>query len=183
VAFKAGARFNVDMDSGANVALDERTALAAAAGRALLVAGMKAVTAESCTGGGVAAALTDVAGSSQWFERGYVTYSNAAKVDDLGVDPAALERHGAVSVEVARQMAEGALRRSGADVAVALTGIAGPDGGSIEKPVGLVYLACGRRGGTVQVSRELYAGDRAAVREQAVAEALRRLAGLAAQSG
>lgn len=183
MAFHAAARFNAgmdpDLDSGANAALDERTALAASAGRALLAAGLKAVTAESCTGGGVASALTDIPGSSQWFERGYVTYSNDAKIDDLGVDPAALERHGAVSVEVARQMAEGALRRSGADVAVALTGIAGPDGGSIEKPVGLVYLAYGRRGGPVQVSRELYAGDRAAVRGQAVADALRRLAELA----
>jgi nicotinamide-nucleotide amidase len=160
--------------------------LARAAGRALLAAGLKAVTAESCTGGGVAAALTDVPGSSQWFERGYVTYSNAAKIGDLGVDPAALERHGAVSIEVARLMAEGALRRSGADVVVALTGVAGPDGGSLEKPVGLVYLAFGRRGGPVQVIRELYAGNRSGVRRQAVAEALRRLAELAnpaAQSG
>jgi len=157
--------------------------LARLAGRALLAAGLKAVTAESCTGGGVAAALTEIPGSSQWFERGYVTYSNAAKVDDLGVDSGTLARFGAVSAEVARQMAEGALRRSGADVAVALTGIAGPDGGSLEKPVGLVYLAFGRRGAPVQVIRELYAGDRAAVRRQAVAEALRRLAGLAAQSG
>jgi nicotinamide-nucleotide amidase len=154
--------------------------LALEAGRALLAAGLKAVTAESCTGGGVAAALTDVPGSSQWFERGYVTYSNAAKHQDLGVEPAALERHGAVSIEVARLMAEGALRRSSADVVVALTGVAGPDGGSLEKPVGLVFLAIGRRGRPTQVIRELYAGDRAAVRRQAVAEALRRLAQAAA---
>ena len=153
--------------------------LARATGRALLASGLKAVTAESCTGGGLAAALTDVAGSSAWFERGYVTYSNAAKIADLGVESAVLERHGAVSAEVARLMAEGALRRSGADVVVALTGIAGPDGGSLEKPVGLVYLAFGRRGAPVQVIRELYAGNRAAVRRQAVAEALRRLASLA----
>src|SRR4051794_13365611 len=155
--------------------------LARIAAQALRAAGLKAVTAESCTGGGVAAALTDVPGSSEWFERGYVTYSNAAKVGDLGVDPQALERHGAVSIETARLMAEGALRRSGADVVVALTGIAGPDGGTLEKPVGLVYLAFGRRGATVQVIRELYAGNRAAVRRQAVAEALRRLAELANQ--
>lgn len=153
--------------------------LARMAGRALLAAGLKAVTAESCTGGGVAAALTDIPGSSAWFERGYVTYSNAAKIADLGVEPAVLERHGAVSIETARLMAEGALRRSGADVVVALTGVAGPDGGTIEKPVGLVYLAFARRGGQVQVIRELYAGNRAAVRRQAVAEALRRLAELA----
>ena len=156
--------------------------LARAAGRALRAAGLKAVTAESCTGGGVAAALTDVPGSSEWFERGYVTYSNAAKTSDLGVDPAVLARHGAVSIETARLMAEGALRRSVGDVVVALTGIAGPDGGSLEKPVGLVYLAFGRRGAPIQVIRELYAGNRSSVRRQAVAEALRRLAALA-QSG
>jgi nicotinamide-nucleotide amidase len=156
--------------------------LARQAGRALLKAGLRAVTAESCTGGGVAAALTDIPGSSQWFERGYVTYSNAAKIADLGVEPSALERHGAVSAEVARLMAEGALRRSNADVAVALTGVAGPDGGSLEKPVGLVYLAYGRRDGPIEAIRELYAGNRAAVRRQAVAEALRRLAELANRS-
>lgn len=149
--------------------------LAIEAGRALLAAGLRAVTAESCTGGGVASALTDVPGSSQWFERGYVTYSNAAKIHDLGVEPGVIERHGAVSAEVARQMAEGALRASGADVVVALTGIAGPDGGTLEKPVGLVYLAVGRRLGPIHVFRELIAGDRAAVRGEAVAEALRRL--------
>ena len=159
-----------------------RGELARKAGRALLAAGLKAVTAESCTGGGVAAALTDIPGSSAWFERGYVTYSNAAKLQDLGVDAAVLERHGAVSIEAARLMAEGALRRSGADVVVALTGIAGPDGGSLEKPVGLVYLAFGRRGEAMQVIRELYAGNRAAVRRQSVAEALRRLTELANRS-
>ncbi len=150
--------------------------LAAAAGRALLAAGLRAVTAESCTGGGVAAALTDVPGSSQWFERGYVTYSNAAKIHDLGVKGEALQSHGAVSAAVAEQMVLGALRVSGAEVAVAVTGIAGPDGGSLEKPVGLVYLAVGRRGAPVRVLRELFAGDRAAVRSAAVAAALRLLA-------
>ncbi len=120
--------------------------LAAAAGRALLAAGLRAVTAESCTGGGVASALTDVPGSSQWFERGYVTYSNEAKMQDLGVERTSLETHGAVSAAVAEQMALGALRASGADVAVGITGVAGPDGGTLEKPVGLVYLALGRRG-------------------------------------
>jgi nicotinamide-nucleotide amidase len=153
--------------------------LASQAGRALRAAGLKAVTAESCTGGGVATALTDIPGSSAWFERGYVTYSNAAKTGDLGVDAALLERHGAVSGETARAMAEGALRRSGADVVVALTGVAGPDGGSLEKPVGLVYLAFGRRGMPITVIRELYAGDRSSVRRQAVSAALRRLAELA----
>jgi nicotinamide-nucleotide amidase len=149
--------------------------LAARAGRALLAAGLRAVTAESCTGGGVASALTDVPGSSQWFERGYVTYSNAAKMHDLGVTQEALQAHGAVSATVAEQMVLGALRVSGAEVAVAVTGIAGPDGGSLEKPVGLVYLAVGRRGAPVRVLRELFAGDRAAVRSAAVSAALRML--------
>jgi nicotinamide-nucleotide amidase len=155
--------------------------LAQEAGATLLAAGWRAVTAESCTGGGIAAALTSVPGSSQWFERGYVTYSNEAKIQDLGVAREALERHGAVSVAVAEQMVSGALAASGADVAVAVTGIAGPDGGSLEKPVGLVYLAVGRRGATARVHRELFAGDRAQVRRAAVAAALRLLA-QAAQS-
>jgi nicotinamide-nucleotide amidase len=154
-------------------------ALAAQAGQALLRAGLRVVTAESCTGGGVAAALTDVPGSSQWFDRGYVTYSNAAKHQDLGVDVAMLEQHGAVSAPVVEQMAIGALRVSGADVALAITGIAGPEGGSPEKPVGLVWFAVVRRGGKVRVSREQYAGDRAAVRSAAVATALRLLAATA----
>jgi nicotinamide-nucleotide amidase len=150
--------------------------LATEAGAALLAAGLRAVTAESCTGGGVATALTDVPGSSQWFERGYVTYSNAAKMQDLGVESGVLERHGAVSAAVVEQMVSGALRASGADVAVAVSGIAGPDGGTLEKPVGLVYLAIGRRGGAVRTFRELFPGDRAEVRRAAVAAALRLLA-------
>jgi len=154
---------------------DEYLPLAVEAGQALLAAGLRVVTAESCTGGGLAAALTDVPGSSQWFERGYVTYSNAAKIQELGVDRSVLEQHGAVSVEVARQMAAGALQASGTDVVVAITGVAGPDGGTLEKPVGLVYLACGRRGRPLQVVRELFAGERAEVRSAAVAEALRLL--------
>ena len=154
---------------------DEYMPLAIEAGQALLAAGLRAVTAESCTGGGLAAALTDVPGSSDWFERGYVTYSNAAKIQELGVERGALEQHGAVSAEVARQMALGALQASGTDVVVAVTGVAGPDGGTLEKPVGLVYLAWGRRGGPLQVVRELFAGDRAEVRSAAVAEGLRLL--------
>lgn len=150
--------------------------LATRAGAVLLAAGLRAVTAESCTGGGVATALTDVPGSSQWFERGYVTYSNAAKMQDLGVESGVLERHGAVSAAVVEQMVSGALRASGADVAVAVSGIAGPDGGTLEKPVGLVYLAVGRRGGTVRSLRELFPGDRAEVRRASVGAALRLLA-------
>jgi nicotinamide-nucleotide amidase len=157
-------------------------ALAERAGAALLAAGLRAVTAESCTGGGIAAALTSVPGSSQWFERGYVTYSNQAKMEDLGVTLEALERHGAVSAAVAEQMASGALDSGGADVAVAVTGIAGPDGGTLEKPVGLVYLAVGRRGGAIRVHRELFAGDRARVRHASVAAGLRLLAQAAESS-
>ncbi len=153
----------------------EGLATAAAAGRALLAAGLTVVTAESCTGGGLASALTDLPGSSQWFERGYVTYSNEAKMQDLGVERVALETHGAVSAAVAEQMALGALQASGADLAVGITGVAGPEGGSLEKPVGLVYLALGRRGGGVRVVRELFAGERAEVRRAAVAAALRLL--------
>ncbi len=152
--------------------LNDTAALAAKAGRALLAAGLKVVTAESCTGGGVAAALTDVPGSSQWFERGYVTYSNEAKMQDLDVAAAMLERHGAVSAAVVEAMAVSALAASGADVAVAVSGIAGPDGGTSDKPVGLVYLAAARRGDGVHVLREHFHGDRAAVRRAAVAAAL-----------
>lgn len=148
-------------------------ALAEQAGRALLAAGLRVATAESCTGGGVAAALTDVPGSSQWFERGYVTYSNAAKQQDLGVYPEVLERQGAVSAAVVEQMAAGAVRASGADLAVALSGIAGPDGGSEEKPVGLVWIAVARRGGVPRASHCQFPGNRAEVRSKAVAEALR----------
>ena len=168
-----GSRLNETM---APILPPDRERLATEAGRALLTAGLRVVTAESCTGGGLASALTDVPGSSQWFECGYVTYSNAAKVQDLGVGQDVLERFGAVSAEVAGQMAEGALRVSGADVVVALTGVAGPDGGTLEKPVGLVYLAVGRRGGPIHVVREQLAGDRAEVRSAAVAEVLRLLA-------
>lgn len=132
-------------------------------------------TAESCTGGWVAKVCTDRAGSSNWFDRGYVTYSNQAKVDVLGVDPAGLGRYGAVSAGTARQMAEGARRVAGVDVALAVTGIAGPDGGTADKPVGTVWFAwsCGDRPAVVQ--RQLFDGDRDAVRRQSVAFALRGL--------
>jgi nicotinamide-nucleotide amidase len=109
--------------------------------------GLKIATAESCTGGLVAAALTSIAGSSDVFERGFVTYSNEAKEDMLGVERALLEHHGAVSAETAVAMAEGALKHSRAHISVAITGIAGPDGGSPEKPVGLVYFAAARLSG------------------------------------
>jgi nicotinamide-nucleotide amidase len=125
-------------------------------------------TAESCTGGLIAAGLTAIAGSSDVVERGFVTYSNAAKCELLGVPTALLARHGAVSAQVARAMAEGALGRAPVDVAVAVTGIAGPGGATPGKPVGLVYLAAARKGRETLVERHQFPGDRAAVRLAAV---------------
>ncbi len=125
-------------------------------------------SAESCTGGLIAAACTDLAGSSDWFERGVVSYSNAAKTELLGVDAALIEQHGAVSEAVVRAMAVGALLRSAADLSVAVTGIAGPGGGSAAKPVGLVWLAWAWRDAAawrVDSLRQQFAGDRAAVRQ------------------
>lgn len=139
--------------------------------------GLKIATAESCTGGMVAAALTDVAGSSDVFERGFVTYSNAAKVEMLGVRPETLECHGAVSEAVAREMAEGALRHSGADLAVSITGIAGP-GGSEFKPEGRVCFGLARKGGASRTETvEFGSMGRAKVRKAATAHALTLLAG------
>jgi nicotinamide-nucleotide amidase len=138
--------------------------------------GLKVVTAESCTGGMVAAALTDVAGSSDVFERGFVTYSNAAKVEMLGVSPETLAAHGAVSEPVAREMAEGALTRSAADIAVSITGIAGP-GGSEFKPEGRVCFGIACRGVETRVETlEFGAPGRAKVRKAATEHALRLLA-------
>jgi nicotinamide-nucleotide amidase len=142
---------------------------------ALKVAGLSLATAESCTGGGLAQVLTAVPGSSLWFERGFVSYSNLAKREMLGVKTDTLARHGAVSEPVARAMAEGALTHSHADLAVAITGIAGPGGGTPDKPVGTVCFAWARR---KQDSRSItlhFPGDRAAVRRQAMAAAIEGL--------
>ncbi|WP_206041734.1 CinA family protein [Acidovorax sp. SRB_24] len=133
-------------------------------------------TAESCTGGLVAAACTEIAGSSQWFERGFVSYSNAAKTELLGVPAALIEAHGAVSEPVARAMAEGALAHARAQASVAVTGIAGPTGGSADKPVGTVWFAWCVAGQT-RSERVRFAGDRAAVRQATLRHALARLAG------
>jgi nicotinamide-nucleotide amidase len=132
-------------------------------------------TVESCTGGMIAAAITDIAGSSDVFDRGFVTYSNEAK-SQLGVPADLIAQHGAVSVHVAREMAAGALKHSKADVAVAVTGIAGPGGGSDAKPVGLVYLAVARRGADPAIERHQFHGDRAAIRQATVERALEMLA-------
>lgn len=146
-----------------------------ALGTTLRAHGLKLATAESCTGGLIAAACTAVAGSSDWFERGFVTYSNEAKTELLGVDAALIEAFGAVSEEVVRAMAEGALAHSRADLTVAVTGIAGPGGATQGKPVGTVWLAVARRGGALQSELLRLGGDRAAVREQSVQYALARL--------
>ena len=140
----------------------------------LLVGSQTLCTVESCTGGGVAAALTDVAGSSAWFEYGFVTYSNGAKSDLVGVDARLIESRGAVSREVAQAMAEGGRQRSGADFALAVTGIAGPGGGSRDKPVGTVWFAWAGPGWSESVCR-LFDGDRAGIRRQATAHALEGL--------
>ncbi len=129
-------------------------------------------TAESCTGGLVAGAITDISGSAAVFDRGFVTYSNEAKTDMLGVPPALIEAHGAVSREVAEAMAKGALARSRADVAVAITGIAGPTGGTKDKPVGLVWFGVAARAGKTFCVEWKFGGDRAAIRQAAVDQAL-----------
>jgi nicotinamide-nucleotide amidase len=149
--------------------------LATRVGRRLLASKRRMVTAESCTAGWISKAITDVPDSSQWFECGYVTYSNAAKMRDLGVSKATLEAHGAVSEAAVLEMARGALRVSGADIAVAVSGIAGPDGGVPGKPVGTVWFATAcRRGDDVvtDTRRQLFERDREAIRRRAVQYAL-----------
>ena len=142
---------------------------------ALLGAKLTIATAESCTGGLIAAACTSVAGSSNWFERGFVTYSNEAKTELLGVAATLIATRGAVSDEVARAMAEGALARSHAQIAVAVTGIAGPDGGSPGKPVGTVWMAIAASGAATRSELLQLSGDRRAIRGKTVQAALARL--------
>lgn len=139
---------------------------------------LRLVTVESCTGGFVAKLLTDIPGSSRWYDGGYVTYSNAAKQRDVGVLAQTLLRHGAVSEAVVLEMAEGALARTGADLAVALSGVAGPDGGTARNPVGSVWIAVSRRadeGVATGAEHHQFAGDRDAIRRQAVLAALTML--------
>lgn len=132
---------------------------------------LRLATAESCTGGLIAATLTAIAGSSDVVERGFVTYSNDAKSEMLGVPPSLIATHGAVSEEVARAMAEGALTTSPADIAIAVTGIAGPGGATAAKPVGLVHLAAARRGAATRHERQVFPGNRGEVRRATVARA------------
>ena len=154
---------------------DDVTDAARALGRLCLKKRVVVATAESCTGGGVATAITRISGSAKWFDRAFVTYSNEAKMEMLGVRQNTLKRFGAVSEEVAREMARGALRRSPADLSVAITGIAGPTGGSRRKPVGTVWFAWAARGQLVQARHFRFAGDRVAVRIQSVAVAIQGL--------
>ena len=153
---------------------DDTIELAAKVGRALQDKGLLLATAESCTGGGVAQAITEIAGSTGWFECGFVTYSNASKTDLLDVPGALIAQLGSVSEEVAGEMAKGALANTNADVAVSTTGIAGPTGAVPGKPVGTVCFGWAR-GDTTFTERLVFAGDRKAVREQTVAHALRGL--------
>ena len=148
--------------------------LATQFGHQLAARGWRATCAESCTGGGVAAAITDVAGSSRWFETGFVTYANIAKERLLGVKGETLDVHGAVSEAVVREMAQGALWEAGADIAVAISGIAGPGGGSVDKPVGTVWFAW-VTATAMETRCHHFAGDRQAVRQQAVVTALEGL--------
>jgi nicotinamide-nucleotide amidase len=151
--------------------MEQLTQLSQATGEWLLAKQQVLVTAESCTGGGVACAVTDIAGSSAWFDRAFVTYSNEAKMEMLGVSPETLDEFGAVSQPVVEQMAQGALTHSHGTIAVAVSGIAGPGGGSDEKPVGTVWFAWQKGEQKVQQVHQ-FAGDREAVRAQACVMAL-----------
>jgi nicotinamide-nucleotide amidase len=161
-------------------------ALSERVGQKLRTAGRRLATAESCTGGWVAKACTDVAGSSQWFECGFVTYSDAAKVRNISVSERTLADHGAVSEATVREMAVGALGVSGADVAVAISGIAGPDGGTPSKPVGTVWFGMASRSGTgiaVISEMQLFGGDRELIRRRSVERALQLILALDSADG
>lgn len=154
---------------------DRITALARQLGEACRLRGRMLALAESCTAGGVGEAITRIPGSSAWLDRGFITYSDESKMQLLGVSADTLMTHGAVSEATAREMVLGTLRWSLADTAAAVTGVAGPDGGSAEKPVGLVWFAWCVRGGAARIESRQFAGDRQAVRQQAIEEALRGL--------
>lgn len=160
----------------------EMERLAMEVGRALKSAGRLLVTAESCTGGWVGEAVTAIAGSSDWFDRGFITYSNAAKCDVLGVAATTLDRYGAVSEETAREMALGAMKHSRAHIAVAVTGVAGPGGGSADKPVGTVCVAWAKDDIALHSEKHLLTGDRTAVRRQSVVIALRGILAMSAEN-
>jgi nicotinamide-nucleotide amidase len=152
--------------------------LAKEVGEKLKAKGWMLATAESCTGGWVGQAITSISGSSEWFDCGFITYSNTAKRELLGVKTTTLARHGAVSEATARAMAEGALARGHADIAVAVTGIAGPGGGTLDKPVGTVCFAWIRKNEEATTERRQFVGDREAIRRQAVAAVLQGIVSL-----
>ncbi|MDP3331428.1 MAG: CinA family protein [Methylococcaceae bacterium] len=152
---------------------DTLIGLAEQLGQFLKTNNQKIATAESCTGGWIAQCITEVPGSSAWFDRGFVTYSNAAKMQMLGVHPETLLMHGAVSAETALEMVSGALAHSEADCAIAVTGIAGPDGGSAEKPVGTVYIAWQTKNQAAKIKKMLLTGSRQQIREQTVIAAIK----------
>lgn len=156
--------------------MDDNTVLKLAAelGAALKKKGWNLALAESCTGGMAAQTITAIPGSSAWFERGFVTYSNLSKIELLGVNPETLEQYGAVSEQAAREMALGALSHSNADIAAAITGIAGPDGGTAEKPVGTVCFACATKHQTTTFTLH-FVGDRSGIRQQSVQHILQSL--------
>jgi len=169
---------------GAGTEGKSATELAAVAGRLLKAKGEKLVTAESCTGGGVAEAITAISGSSEWFDRGFITYSNEAKQEMLRVSAATLAGHGAVSEDTAREMALGALAASPGTVSVSVTGVAGPTGGTHAKPVGMVCFAWARSGEAVPRSETRhFSGDREGVRRQAVVRALQGIVELLDDGG
>ncbi len=146
--------------------------LARMVGMSLKERGWLLATAESCTGGGIAQTITEIPGSSAWFDRGFVTYSNAAKIQMLGVRAETIKNHGAVSAETAREMTGGALEHSQADWAIAVTGIAGPEGGTPVKPVGTVYIAWQRRGAIAKIAEMHFDGDRHQIRTETIKTAL-----------
>lgn len=155
------------------------TQLSEELGELLRMKGWVLTTAESCTGGGISAAVTDIAGSSLWFDRAFITYSNEAKIEMLSVEATTLEKHGAVSQQVVQQMAEGAVTYSRANVAISVSGIAGPGGGSLEKPVGTVWFGWKLADGKEIQRVEIFQGNRKEVREQACCYAIRTLIELA----
>ncbi len=152
--------------------------LAETLGKALVKKGWMLSVAESCTGGGICQALTDVAGSSQWFDRGFITYSNPAKIDMLGVKPETLEKSGAVSAEIAKEMVQGAFERSNANIAVSVTGIAGPGGGSKEKPVGTVFMGVISESNFTYVKKNIFEGSRKEIRNQTIVLGINELLNL-----
>ena len=165
----------MDKPSNMTSTYTDLTAIAADLGAALKAQGFMLAMAESCTGGLVAEAITRVAGSSAWFDRGFVTYSNAAKIDMLGVDSKTLQKFGAVSEQTAKEMATGALKNSTSQIAGSVTGIAGPDGGTQEKPVGMVCFAWASLNFPVSASTQIFNGNRETIRQQA---AIYMMAGL-----